>query len=229
MADPFWLLNRNSRWRNWCKQRKNPGRKLAKNPAKLDETMALWSSKTTYFHSRVETSGEITQRWWTVGDDRCRKGGRVRVHEHLFTKQMPIQIQAKQTPRLLLRTITETLKLKNRRSCVPPDHLLYTRPGKQAISSDCLITISIPYLVRGGGGCHRKGGGRFSGPNDKPDTDCQMYLTISYTNLGLQNNTYFVMDAMNNPQNIQVLGSSRDGILFKWQKKTFRSTQFQLF
>jgi hypothetical protein len=35
---------------------------LAENPAKLDETMVLWKSKTTHFLSRVETSGEIPQR-----------------------------------------------------------------------------------------------------------------------------------------------------------------------
>jgi hypothetical protein len=39
--------------------------------------------------------------------------------------------------------------------------------------------ISIAF--GGGGGCYRKGKGEFSGLNDKPDTDGQPYLTISYT------------------------------------------------
>ncbi len=44
------------------------------------------------------------------------------------------------------------------------------------------------------------GEGGFSCPNAKPDTESQPYLTISYTSQGFQNNTYSVLDAMNNPR-----------------------------
>ncbi len=86
--------------------------------------------------------------------------------------------------RLLLRTVTEESKLINIRSWIPLDHPLPTWPGRQAIWS---LWSPFPYrfMSQGGGGCHRRGG-RFSGLNDKPDTDGQSCLTIPYTSQGFQ-------------------------------------------
>jgi hypothetical protein len=87
---------------------------------------------------------------------------------------MPIEIQAKPITRWILRTVIDESKLKNRSSCVLLDHPLPMRPGRQAIWSDCLTTISIPYHVPGGRGvATEKGRGGFSGKNDKLDTDGQ--------------------------------------------------------
>ncbi len=65
----------------------------------------------------------------------------------------------------------------------------------------CLITIFKHHHVPGGGGeCHRKGRGRgFLGTNASRDTDDQVYINISNTSQGFQNN-YFGLDAMNNPR-----------------------------
>jgi hypothetical protein len=66
-------------------------------------------------------------------------------------KGMPIQVQAKLTALLLLRTVSEESIAQNRGLWVSLDCPFPTRPGRQAIQSDCLITISIAF-GRGGGG-----------------------------------------------------------------------------
>ncbi len=68
----------------------------------------------------------------------------------LTHKPMPIQIQAKPTAQLLLRTVTEDPKAQNRRSCAYLDRSPLTWPGRQW--PDCLITISIPYHIPKGVG-----------------------------------------------------------------------------
>jgi hypothetical protein len=93
-------------------------------------------------------------------------------------KRMQIQIKAKLTAGLLLRTVTEESKLKNRFSWVLLDRPLPTWPGRRAIRS----------VVRGGGGVREKGSGGFSGPRDKPDTDSQLYITVPCIIEGFQNN-----------------------------------------
>jgi hypothetical protein len=68
--------------------------------------------------------------------------------EHLFTKRMLIQVQAKPTSRLHVITVTEDKKLKtskHRRSWVSLDRPQPKWPGRQGICSDCLITIYILY------------------------------------------------------------------------------------
>jgi hypothetical protein len=101
---------------------------------------------------------------------------------------MPIQIQAKQDRPFgcFSEQLLKNLKLKIRPSWVLLDCPGPTRPGRQAIGSDFLITISIPHHIPGGG-VPQKGGG-FSGSNEKPDTDGIPHLTISYTSQGFQNN-----------------------------------------
>jgi hypothetical protein len=97
-------------------------------------------------------------------------------------KLMPIQIQAKPTAHLLFRTVNEKSKLTNRRSWVSLGHPPSMRPGRQAVWSDCLFTIAIPYHVPWGEGCHRKGRGGFSGLNVL--TVNSTYLTIPYISHG---------------------------------------------
>ncbi len=110
------------------------------------------------------------------------------LQEYFAVYKIKCQSKSRQNQRLLLKTVTEESKLTNRHSLVPLDRTLPTRPGRQAIRSDCLITISIPYHVAKGGGCHRKrGGGGFSGSNYKPDTDSQTYPTIPCTGQGFKN------------------------------------------
>jgi hypothetical protein len=64
----------------------------------------------------------------------------------------PIPIQAKPTTLLRLRTVTEESKLTNKLSKVSFDRPPPTRPGRQAIWSNCIITVSLPYNVPWGGG-----------------------------------------------------------------------------
>jgi hypothetical protein len=47
-------------------------------------------------------------------------------------------------------------------------------PGRQAIRSDCLVTIRIPHHIPQGEGLPQKGEG-FSGLNVKTDTNGQRY------------------------------------------------------
>ncbi len=80
-----------------------------KNPAKLAETMPK--------NQNNLVSLPDWNKWWDSsmdGDDRWRKWWWFHVLEHLFTKRMPIQIQAKPTAQLILRTVTEESKAQDR-------------------------------------------------------------------------------------------------------------------
>jgi hypothetical protein len=85
----------------------------------------------------------------------------------VFTKANANPVQAKPTTQLLRRTVTEEVQAQS--------------PCSQA---------SLDSRAQGSGGCHRKGtgGGGFSGPKTKPDTDGQSYLIIEYTSQGFQIN-----------------------------------------
>jgi hypothetical protein len=71
----------------------------------------------------------------------------IHVREHLFTKGNSKKIPVKTN----LRTFTEA---QNRRSWMLIDRPLPKQPGRQAIRSDCLITIPTPtggFFLGGGG------------------------------------------------------------------------------
>ncbi len=128
---------------------KNPSRTIT-NSVKLGKTM---EKKQNLLHSRVEQVVRFS-KMMTCGDDNLCKMVMILFLWILIHKN---KCRSKTRQNWPLGCFAEKL-LKNqsskiyRHSQVSLDRCLSTRPGRQAIQSNCFITISIHYHIPRGGG-----------------------------------------------------------------------------
>jgi hypothetical protein len=142
---------------------------------KHDETMA--KNQINLLSLRCWTSGEILWRGWQM----VMKMVIIPCLLALFHKSECKSKSRQNRPLVCFRTVTEESKLKNRRSWVLLDRPLPTWPGRQAVQSDCLITIFIPLSCpEGGGGLPQKR--ELGGSQVRGIIRGQPYLTIPYIN-----------------------------------------------
>ena len=125
-------------------------------------TKCLYQPSATLLSKQVVRFLEDDDRWWW-------KWWWFPVCERLFTKVIESKFRQDRPLGCFLEQLLKNQSSKHRRSRVSPDRPSPMWPGRQAMWSDCLNTISIPYHVpQEGRGFHRKGKcGGFSSLNDK--------------------------------------------------------------